>query len=202
MVEREHASFTAMEDGTPGDYALVSQWIAKARGNLVDTVMGMLRALGDNDHGYAVSRYVHSLQTATLAYEDGADEETVVAALLHDIGDTLAPENHSELAASVLKPYLSERVHWIVEHHGVFQGYYFWHHYGLNRNARDAYKDNPYYQDCIDWCYKYDQRAFDPNYDTKPEEFFRPMVDRVFARKPWSMLGKRLDGSAVTASAK
>lgn len=201
MVERKHASFTAMENGTPGDYALVSQWIAEARGDLVDTVMGMLRALGDNDHGYAVSRYVHSLQTATLAYEDGADEETVVAALLHDIGDTLAPENHSELAASVLKPYLSERMHWIVEHHGVFQGYYFWHHYGMNRNARDAYKDHPYYQDCIDWCYKYDQCAFDPDYDTKPEEFFRPMVERIFARKPWSMLGKRLDGSAVTASA-
>ena len=200
MSNPERSQFTAMADGTAEDYARVAQWSAKTRGSLVESVLAMLEHLKDEDHGYQVDRYVHSLQTATLAYEDGADEETIVAAVLHDIGDPIAPENHSELAAAVLRPYVSEKTHWIVLHHGVFQGYYFWHHYGLDRNARDAHRGNPYYQACVDWCHKYDQRAFDPTYVNKPLEFFEPMVRRIFARKPWAALGRGIDGREVVAS--
>ena len=200
MGNLERSKFTAMADGTAEDYTLIGQWIRESRGSLLSNVYGMLERLKDEDHGYQVDRYTHSLQTATRAYEDGADEETIVAALLHDIGDTLAPENHSELAAAVLRPYLSEKVHWIVQHHGIFQGYHFWHHSGLDRHARDRYQDSPYYQDCIDWCDKYDQCAFDPDYPTKPLEFFVPMVERIFSRKPWSALGRGLDGGRIVAA--
>ena len=130
--------------------------------------------------GYQVDRYTHSLQSATRAERDGADEETIVCALLHDIGDVLAPNNHSEVAAEILRPYVSERNYWIVRHHGLFQGYYYFQHINKDRNVRDRYKDHSHYQACIDFCQKWDQCSFDPNYDTLPLEHFEPMLKRVF----------------------
>ena len=115
------------------------------------------------------------------------DEEMVVAALLHDIGDELAPMNHSEYAASILKPYVSEKTHWIIEKHGEFQAYYYAHHLGGNRNKRDKYKGHKYYDACVKFCEKYDQCSFDPNYKSYPLEKFEPMVRNIFARKPYSL---------------
>ena len=129
--------------------------------------------------GYQVDRYTHSLQSATRAESDGADEETVVCALLHDLGDVIAPDNHSEVIASILRPYISEKNHWVLKHHGLFQGYYYFHHMGGDRNARERYKDHPFYQDCVDFCEKWDQTSFDPDYPTLPLEYFKPMVRKV-----------------------
>ena len=112
----------------------------------------------------------------------------IVATLLHDIGDELAPMNHSEYAAAILKPYVSEKTHWIIEKHGEFQMYYYAHHLGGNRNKRDEYKSHKYYQDTINFCEQYDQNSFDPNYKSLPLEFFRPMVKKIFSRKPYSLL--------------
>ena len=109
----------------------------------------------------------------------------VVAALLHDIGDMIAPYNHSELAAAVLRPYVSERTYWIVLHHGLFQSYYYAHHTGGDRNARDAYRDHPWYQDTVEFCHRWDQSSFDPEYESLPLEFFVPIVQRVFDRPPF-----------------
>ena len=103
----------------------------------------------------------------------------MVCALLHDIGDYLAPANHSEVAAVMLRPYVSERNYWIVKHHGLFQGYYYFHHYGQDRNARDRLKDHPYYQATVDFCEFYDQPSFDPEYAAEPLSHFEPMVRRV-----------------------
>jgi predicted HD phosphohydrolase len=134
---------------------------------LPDRMLEHLKALGGDYGGYAIDRYQHSLQTATRAHRDGRDEEYVVCALLHDIGDLLGPYNHADIAASMLKPFISEQNHWMLEHHGIFQGYYFFHYLGLDRNMRDQYK--------------YDQNSFDPAYDTLPLEVFEPMVRRVLA---------------------
>src|SRR5207245_9511696 len=131
--------------------------------------------------GYAVDRLTHSQQTATRAHRDRRDEEYVVCALVHDIGDTLASLNHSDLAAVIVEPFVSEENHWIVEHHGIFQGYYFFHHLGLDRNMRDRYRDHTHWEACADFCAAYDQNSFDPGYDTLSLEFFEPMVRRVFA---------------------
>ena len=118
--------------------------------------MDMLKQMEFSDDGGPVNGLEHSLQSATRAYEDGADEETVFVALFHDVGQIVSQDNHSEVAAAILRPYISKKNHWIVQHHGEFQGYYFWHMTGKDRYAREKYKDSPYYQDCIDWCYKYD----------------------------------------------
>ena len=195
----EYVSWTRMEDGTKEDYALLDRLEKKQNANLVDRLLTHLKAMDVDWGGYLITRYDHSLQSATLAYRDGADEEMVVAALLHDIGDELSPYNHSEMAASILKPFVSEKTHWIIKYHGLFQGYYYDHHLGGDRNARDMFKDHPYYDDCVYFCYNYDQNAFDPEYENLPLEFFEPMVRRVISE---SKFGHReLDSSSSVAAA-
>ena len=147
-----------------------------------------LSSLTDTLEGYQISRLEHSLQSATRAYKANENEEMVVAALLHDIGDELAPMNHSEYAASILKPYVSERTHWIIEKHGEFQMFYYAHHLGGDKNRRDKYKDHKYYKDTINFCENYDQNSFDPNYKSFPLDFFKPMVIKIFSRKPYSAI--------------
>jgi predicted HD phosphohydrolase len=178
-------SFTRMEDGTKPEYDLIIGREKALAKKLPEHLLAQLKTLAQGDSGYRIDRYQHSLQTATRAFRDGADEETVTAALLHDIGDTLAPDNHSQLAAALLRPYVSDRTHWVVQHHGIFQGYYYFHHIGLDRDERERHRGHPYFQDCVDFCQRWDQAAFDPNYDTMPVEAFEPALRRVLAREPF-----------------
>jgi predicted HD phosphohydrolase len=131
--------------------------------------------------GFAIDRLEHCLQTATRAHKDGRDEEYVVCALLHDVGDLLGPRNHADVAAAVPKPFVSEQNHWMVEKHAIFQGYYFFHHLGLDRNMRDQFHDHPWYGYTEEFCRLYDGPAFDPKFKSLPLEAFEPMVRRVFA---------------------
>jgi predicted HD phosphohydrolase len=174
-------TFTRMQDATKDDYAVIAEHNVEFFQHLPDRILTHLKLLSGDTGGYAVDRLTHCLQTATRAHRDGRDEEYVVCALVHDIGDTLASLNHSELAATILEPFVSEQNHWIVKHHGIFQGYYFFHHVGLDRNLRDRYRDHPYWKDCAEFCAKYDQNSFDPAYDTMPLEAFEPMVRALFA---------------------
>ncbi len=179
----KHVDWIRMEDGTEEEFALVMQLEEKFNADLVDRVLDHLKLLDVDWGGYRINRYQHCLQSATRAYNDGADEEMIIAALLHDIGDIVSPYNHGEMAAAILKPYVSKRVHWIVANHCIFQGYYYNHYLGGDRNARDRFKDHPWYDDCVYFCHNYDQNAFDPDYETKPLEFFEPMVHRLFKNK-------------------
>jgi predicted HD phosphohydrolase len=174
----EVVSFTRMADGTAEDYRLLGRIEAEEMKTFPDRVLGWLRTMEDSA-GYQISRLDHSLQAATRAHRAGEDEETVVCALLHDIGDYLAPANHSEVAAAVLRPYVSDKNYWVVKHHGVFQGFYYFHHVGMDPDARERWKDHPYYQATVDFCESYDQCSFDPDYDTLGLEFFEPMVRRI-----------------------
>ena len=182
----ETVAFTSMADGTQEDYELLERLEANFAEGTADRVLTQLRELAGSLSGYKIDRLEHSLQSATRAHSDGADEEMVVAALLHDIGGLLSPYNHSEMAAAVLRPYVSEKTYWIVRHHGLFQSYYYAHHSGGDRNAREAYRDHPWYQDTVEFCQRWDQSSFDPAYQTLPLEFFEPMVRRIFAREPFS----------------
>jgi len=173
--------FTAMRDATREDYQLIGRHSLAFFQGLPDRVLTHLKLLAGDTGGYAVDRLTHSLQSATRARRDGQDEEYVVCALLHDIGDTLASANHSQLAATVLEPFVSEKNRWIVEHHGIFQGYYFFHHLGLDRNLRDRFREHEWFRDCAAFCEKYDQNCFDPEYDTLPLDAFEDAVRRVFA---------------------
>ena len=179
-------TFTSMAEGTREDYELLGRLGADFAAKTADRVLEQLRGLSGSLAGYKVDRLEHSLQAATRAHRDGADEEMVVALLLHDIGDLLSPHNHSELAAAVLRPYVSEKTYWIVRHHGLFQSYYYAHHHGGDRNARDRYRDHPWYQDAVDFCHRWDQPSFDPDYKWLALEVFEPMVRRIFAREPFS----------------
>ena len=176
--------FTQMKDGTKKDYDLLSKYEEKFSKDLPDRILEALRNLDSSVDGYQVTRLEHSLQSATRAEKDGADEEMVVATLVHDIGDNLAPYNHSQLVASVLRPYVSEKVYWIMLHHGIFQEYYYAHHIGRDRNAREKFKDHPYYQDAVDFCEKWDQKSFDPDYESYSLEYFEPKVRKLFSKEP------------------
>lgn len=182
-----HAKFHSMVDGTKEDWTIIAEHAAEFNRGLADRVLAHLRLLDGDYGGFPVDRLTHSVQTATRAHRDGRDEEYVVCALLHDIGDTLGSHNHPDVAAAILKPFVSEQNHWMVANHGMFQGYYFFHHLGLDRNMRDQFKEHPWFQYTAEFCHKYDQAAFDPNYESEPLEFFEPMVKRVFARPKRSM---------------
>jgi len=174
-------TFTRMQDATADDYRIVAEHNVAFMQRLPDRVLEHLRILAGDTGGYAVDRLTHSLQTATRAHRDGRDEPYVVCALLHDIGDTLASFNHADLAAAIVQPFVSEELHWIVQHHAIFQGYYFFHHLGLDRNMRDRFRDHPWFRSCAEFCALYDQNSFDPAYDTAPLDFFEPMLRRVLA---------------------
>jgi predicted HD phosphohydrolase len=179
----EGVKFTAMDDATPEEITRVmTQAVSVLQGQLLDNVIGLLESLKGDQLGYQVDRYEHSLQTATRALRDNARTDIVVAGVLHDIGEGLAPANHSEFAAALLEPYLDEEATWVVRHHGVFQGYHYWHKMGGNRDARERYRGAPAFNVTEQFCGEWDQRSFDPDYDTLPLDVFMPMIREVFAR--------------------
>jgi len=180
----EKVKFTEMKDGDKEDYDLLAKFEDKYIKGTADRVIRVLKSLDSSLGGYQVSRLEHSLQAASRALRDNADEEMTVAALLHDIGDEIAPMNHSEISAAVLKPFVSEKTHWIIQKHGLFQSYYYNHYSGNDRNLRDKYIGHPFFEDTVNFCHKWDQSSFDPNYDTIPLKDFEPMLKRIFNREP------------------
>ena len=176
------ASYTAMADGTQADWDIIVAQMKPHQKALPERLIAHMKLLAGDYGGYPVDRLEHCLQTATRAQQAGEDEEYVVAALLHDIGDTLGPANHADVAAAIVKPFVSERTHWIVEKHAIFQGYYFFHYLGLDRGMRDQFRGHPHFEACAQFCHRYDQNSFDPNFASMPLEAFEPMIQRVFAR--------------------
>jgi predicted HD phosphohydrolase len=176
------ASYKTMAESTQQDWDIIVSQMKPHQKALPERLIAHLKLLGGDYGGYAVDRLEHCLQTATRAHQAGETEEYVVAALLHDIGDTLGPANHADVAAVICKPYVSERMHWIVEKHAIFQGYYFFHYLGLDRQMRDQYRGHPHFEACAQFCHLYDQNSFDPDFKSMPLEAFEPMVQRVFAR--------------------
>lgn len=189
MTATEHepnvVSFTEMQHGTEEDYLLLDRLEQEEVAGLPDGLMETLRGLEESLDGYQVTRLQHSLQTATRARQAGADIDWIVAALVHDVGDQLAPFNHAEYAASVLRPYVREEVTWVVQHHGIFQSYYYAHHLGRDRNRRDEFAGHPWRQVCADFCAQWDQNSFDPNGPMDPLDSFADEVREVFTRTAW-----------------
>ena len=174
-----------MKHGSKEDYELLERYERNFERETADRLLKYLASQTTTLEGYQITRLEHSLQAATRAYRNNESEEMVVATLLHDIGDELAPMNHSQYAASIIRPYVSEKTYWIINHHGLFQTFYSAHHLGGDRNARDKFKDHKYYQATVDFCEKYDQSSFDPDYKSMTLKEFEPMVKRIFSRKPF-----------------
>ena len=179
---RKIVSFRRMEDGTREDYLLLDQSERDFAAALPDRILAALRKLDNSLEGYPVSRLEHSLQVATRAIDANADEELVLGALIHDVGDELSPYNHAEVAAGILRPYVRPEVTWIVEQHGLFQTYYYVHHLGGDRFARERLKGHPWYDACVAFC-DWDQASFDPDYATQTLESFEPLVRKIFSRQ-------------------
>ena len=178
---QERAKYIQMADGTLEDWQIIGKHAGAFQRGLAGRVLSHLKLLDGDFGGYPVDRLEHSIQTATRAHRAGKDEEYVVCALLHDIGDTLGSANHADVGAAILKPYVSEQNHWMVENHAIFQGYYFFDFLGLDKNMRDQYRGHPNFEYTAQFCHLYDQNAFDPKYESMPLEAFEPMVERVFS---------------------
>ena len=178
-TERPRAAFHAMTEGTKEDWDKIAIGAIELAAGLPDRVLAQLRQLGGDYGGFAVDRLEHSLQTATRAYRADRDDEYVFCALIHDIGDLLGPLNHADVAAAVVKPFVSEQNHWMVEKHAIFQGYYFFHHLGLDRDLREQFRGHEWFDYTAEFCQEYDQAAFDPGYDTLPLQHFEPLVRQV-----------------------
>lgn len=183
----ETVSFTAMKDGTREDYELLEKLEKPFLALTAERVLDELRRAGEATlEGYKITRLEHGLQSGTRALRAGVDIDWIVGALLHDVGDGLAPQNHDRMSAEVVRPFVRWEVSWTIEHHGLFQMLYYGHHYGWDRNARDRYRDHPLYETCAAFCEHWDQSSFDPDYDSEPLDVFEPMVREVFARKAYA----------------
>ncbi len=182
----DKVSFTRMKDGTREDYEFLTAHEVDYTKGTADRLLAALVDLDKGLSGYQVTRLGHSLQAATRAWRDGADTDWVVAALLHDIGDIYAPYNHDEYAATILKPFVREQCTWVVQTHGDFQMLYYGHHLpGADQHKRERHRGNCYFDDCAEFCERWDQASFDPAYDALPLDAFAPLVREVFARRPY-----------------
>jgi predicted HD phosphohydrolase len=179
---RDRAKFHAITESTHDEWQLIWGELERLARKLPDRLMAHLELLRGEHGGFPVDRLEHCLQTATRAYQAGRDEEYVVCALLHDIGDTLGPRNHPDVAAAIVQPFVSEESHWMVKHHGIFQGYYFFHFLGLDRDMREKFRGHPHFEKTEEFCRLFDQAAFDPNFKSMPLEAFEPMLQRVFCQ--------------------
>ena len=193
------ATFTRMDQSTEQDWQVIGAEFMQFSRGLADRVLAHLKLLEGDFGGFAIDRYSHCLQTATLALRAGRDEEYVVCALLHDIGDTLGTFNHPDIAAAILKPFVGEENHWMVQNHGIFQGYNFFHHVGMDRNMRDMFQGHPHYARTEEFIALYDSPAFDPRAPTLPIAEFEPIVRRVFAQPRNTIYKPVLDQPAVNA---
>ena len=182
----EQVKFTKMEDGDAEDYRFLNDHETEYTKGTADRLLKALVNLDESLSGYQITRLGHSVQSATRAWRDGADIDWVVSALLHDVGDIFAPYNQDEYAATILKPFVREQCRWVVEKHGDFQMIYYGHLVGGNQNKRDKFNGHEFFNDCAEFCERWDQTSFDPSYDDLPLDFFRPMVEEVFAREPYN----------------
>lgn len=184
MSEERLVSFTRMRDSRPEDWALVLRSEADYRSGMADRMLALLRSCDAVSFAHPVSSFQHGLQTASRALREGADDETVAVALLHDAGEAINPDNHAEVTAALLRPWISEDNYWLVRHHAVFQGYYYYHHLGGDRDARERYRGHPAFERTAEFCERWDQCSFDPGYHSLPLSDFEPLVRALFAQEP------------------
>ena len=191
----QHATFRAMQEGTAEDWSIISEHFRPFAKNLPDRILAHLRLLDGDYGGFPIDRLEHSIQTATRAHRDGRDEEYVICALLHDIGDTLGSYNHPDIAAAILKPFVSEANLWMVQHHGIFQGHNFFHHIGLDRHMRDQFAGHPHAERTAEFVARYDNPAFDPTAPMRPLSHFEPMLRRVMGSPRQSVYKAAMDSA-------
>lgn len=179
-TDASRATFRSFDESTPADWSVIVEQMDDFYAEVPDHILQQLRHLRDDQGGFPIDRLQHSLQTATRAERDGRDDEYVLCALLHDVGEGLAPTNHAAVAAAILAPFVSEANRWMLEHHTIFQGYYYWKHLGWDTNAREVFRSSPYFDHTEEFCAKFDQVSFDRDYATEPLEHFESLLRSFF----------------------
>jgi len=170
------------------DVSTREQWMEivertiEAQPRVARGILDMVKGLGNITDGFSVDQMQHALQTATRAERDGADEEVIVASLLHDVGKLISVPNHPKIAAEILKPYVRHEVYCMVSYHQDFQGRYYYEHLGMDTNLREQHRGQPWYELAERFADHWDQKAFDPAYEAESLEHFEPMVNNVFAQ--------------------
>jgi len=175
-------SFTSMDTSTAEQWGVIGTETRANQGRVADRVLAMLESLAEVVDGFSVDQLTHCLQTATRAERAGADDEVVVASLCHDIGKAVSVPNHPRIAAEILRPYVRPEVTEAILYHQDFQGRHYFHHFDLDPNLRDSYRDMPWYELAERFADEWDQTSFDPEYDTLPLEHFEPLVREIFSR--------------------
>lgn len=188
--------FTRMDQSTAAEWMHIGREVSQRQAQMPALIKSMLRQLEAQVDGFETNQLVHALQTATRAVRDNASEELVVAALCHDIGKVISVINHPAIAAEILKPYVTRATYEIIRTHQDFQGRHYYALMGMNPNARQQYQDQPWYALAETFTDEWDQRSFDPHYDTLPFEYFEPMIDRLFSKNLLANLDK--EASAAT----
>ncbi len=181
------ATFKAMDQSTQQDWAIIAKEQQAFVAGLPDRILDHMRLLSGDFGGFPVDRLQHSLQTAELAAEAGEDQEYVVCALLHDIGDTLGSTNHADVGAAILQPFVSEANHWMLKHHAIFQGYNFFHHVGLDRDMREQFRGTEHFDRTEAFIARYDNPAFDSEKPALSLDLFEDSVRAVFKEPKHSM---------------
>jgi predicted HD phosphohydrolase len=179
-------SFTRMDQGTVEQWQKIGAETVASQGLVADRVLEMLRSLSEVVVGFSVDQLTHCLQTATRAERDGADDQTVIAALCHDVGKAISVPNHAAIAAEILRPYVRDEVYWMILTHQDFQGRYYYQYLGKDPQAREQYRDHPAFALGERFADEWDEVAFDPDYDTLPLEHFEPRLRELFS-KPKSL---------------
>jgi predicted HD phosphohydrolase len=171
-----------MDESTAAEWMNIGREVAKRQAQMPALIKSMLRQLEEQVDGFETNQLVHALQTATRAVRDNASEELIVAALCHDIGKVISVINHPAIAAEMLKPYVARETYEIIRTHQDFQGRHYYALMGRDANAREQYREQPWYALAEKFTDEWDQTSFDPNYDTLPLAYFEPMIDRVFSK--------------------
>ncbi|MBC7457155.1 MAG: HD domain-containing protein [Bdellovibrionaceae bacterium] len=149
-------------------------------------IVNLLESLADvSDEVRNINQLHHSLQTATMAEAAGASEEIILCALVHDMGKSLSQANHANIAAEIVKPYVSENAYWLIKTHDEFQAYYFNHFFGKDPEIRQKYKGQSWYDLAIQFSQEWDSKAFDQNYKVKPISYFQPLIYQFFSKCPY-----------------
>jgi len=174
-------TFTRMDESTAEQWAVIGHETMTALPDVAEHVLALLRNLDGMVLGFAVDQLTHCLQTATLAERAGAADELVVASLCHDVGKYVSVANHRAIAAEMIRPFVREDVYHAIRAHQDFQGKHYYEHFGGDPNAREKYRDEPWFDLAAQFADEWDQVAFDPDYDTLPLEHFEPKVRAVFA---------------------
>ena len=185
-MANENTDFTRMDVSTQADWQKIAVATVTHQPTVATRLLDMLRSFGGLHLGFGVDQLHHALQTATMARRANAADEIVLCALLHDVGKYISVANHGQIAAEILKPYVSRDAYHIVRTHQDFQGRHYYEHFGMATNLREQHRQEPWFALAETFTDEWDQAAFDPKYRVLPIEEFEPLVQQFFARFPGS----------------